>query len=67
MSRLKPLAQESAIIRVNYLHELVIYMASKVKHRLNIFLEKTVMITKNELILDTFVKIDKVATINSIF
>ena len=42
----------------------IIYTASKVKHRLNMFLEKkTVKFFKKEIILVTFMKIDKVMTI----
>ena len=35
-----------------------IYTASKVKHHLNIFLEKIVTLSKHEFILVTFMKID---------
>ena len=35
-----------------------VYTASKVKHRLNIFIEKTVNLFKHELILVTFLKRD---------
>ena len=38
--------------------DLVLYTASKVKHHLNIFLEKTVNLFKHELILVTFLKRD---------
>ena len=44
-----------------------IYTASKVKHHLNIFLEKTVKLSKYEFILGTCLKRDKVATIYSNF
>ena len=44
-----------------------IYTASKVKHHLNIFLEKTVKLSKYELILVTCLKRDKVVTIYSNF
>ena len=46
---------------------LIIYTASKVKHHLNIFLEKTVKLSKYEFILVTCLKRDKVVTIYSIF
>ena len=45
----------------------VIYTASKVKHHLNIFLEKTVKLSKHELIFITCLKRDKVVTIYSKF
>ena len=44
-----------------------IYTASKVKHHLNIFLEKTVKLSKYEFILVTCLKRDKVVTIYSNF
>ena len=44
-----------------------IYTASKVKHHLNIFLEKTVKLSKHEIILVTILKGDKVVTIYSKF
>ena len=44
-----------------------IYTASNVKHRLNIFLEKPVKLFKNEFILVTFMKIDKLMTIYNNF
>ena len=44
-----------------------IYTASKVKHHLNIFLEKTVKLSKYEFILVTNLKRDKVVTIYSNF
>ena len=40
-----------------------IYTASKVKHHLNIFLEKTVKLAKHEFILVTFLIRDEVVTI----
>ena len=44
---------------------LVIYTASKVKHHLNIFKEKTVKLSKHEFILVTCLKRNKVVTIYS--
>ena len=44
-----------------------IYTASKVKHHLNIFLEKTVKLSKHNFFLVTFLKRDKVVTIYSKF
>ena len=44
-----------------------IYTASKVKHHPNIFLEKTVKLSKHEVFLVTFLKRDKVVTIYSKF
>ena len=44
-----------------------IYTASKFKHCLNIFLEKTAKLSKYEFILVTFMKLDKVVTIYSKF
>ena len=44
-----------------------IYTASKVKHHLNIFLEKTVKLSKHDFFLVTFLKRDKVVTIYSKF
>ena len=44
-----------------------IYTASKVKHHLNIFLEKTVKLSKHEFIFITCLKRDKVVTIYSKF
>ena len=44
-----------------------VYTASKVKHHLNIFLEKTVKLSKYEFILVTCLKRDKVVTIYSNF
>ena len=48
-------------------YSLSIYTASKVKHHLNIFLEKTVKLSKYEFILVTCLKGDKVVTIYSNF
>ena len=45
----------------------IIYTASKVKHHLNIFLEKTVKLSKYEFILVTCSERDKVVTIYSNF
>ena len=45
----------------------LIYTASKVKHHLNIFQEKTVKLSKHEFILVTFLKRNKVVTIYSKF
>ena len=44
-----------------------LYTASKVKHHLNIFLEKTVKLSKHEFIFVTCLKRDKVVTIYSKF
>ena len=44
-----------------------IYTASKVKHHLNIFLEKAVKLSKHDFFLVTFLKRDKVVTIYSKF
>ena len=44
-----------------------VYTASKVKHHLNIFLEKTVKLSKHDFFLVTFLKRDKVVTIYSKF
>ena len=46
---------------------LQIYTASKVKHHLNIFLEKAVKLSKQEFILVTFLKSDIVVIIDSKF
>ena len=52
----------------NYLPKLhVIYTASKVKHHLNIFLEKAVNLSNRDFFLVTFLKRDKVVTIYSKF
>ena len=42
-----------------------VYTASKVKHRLNGFLEKTAKLSKLDFLLVTFIKIDKVVIIYS--
>ena len=44
-----------------------VYSASTVKQRLNIFLEKTMTLSKNEFIIVTFMELDKVVTIYSKF
>ena len=45
----------------------LLYTASKVKHHLNIFLEKTVILSKYEFIFVTCLMRDKVVTIYSNF
>ena len=55
------------MLTVGSLMKWLIYTASKVKHRLNIFLEKTVKLSKHDFFLVTFLKRDKVVTIYSKF
>ena len=59
LSRLADIASTRVVIYV--------YTASKVKHHLNIFLEKTVKLSKHEFILVIFLKRDKVVTIYNKF
>ena len=56
--------------KINHHHQRLrpyLYTASKVKHHLNIFLEKTVKLSKHEFIFVTCLKRDKVVTIYSKF
>ena len=66
---LYPSAPHFYIVKLGFtvVYIFFLYTASKVKHHLNIFLEKTVKLSKYEFILVTRSERDKVVTIYSNF